>query len=252
MGAVGLTQYDGVAHDELAGRLGVKRCLALESVTSTLDVVHELAADGAPDGTLVLADEQTAGRGRRGRSWQSPARTGIWLGFLARPRAESERGVLALRVGLAVVESLGELGVEASLKWPNDVVAIDRKLGGVLCEARWAEGRAKWVAIGIGLNVHGPLPPELADRAVALDQVAAGVTRLQVLERLAPRLDSLRDAPVLDEAELAAFERHDWLRGRALEAPVAGTATGIDADGALLVETEAGVERILGGSVVTA
>jgi BirA family biotin operon repressor/biotin-[acetyl-CoA-carboxylase] ligase len=252
MGAVGLRQYDGVAHDELAVRLGVKRCLALESVASTLDVVHELAAAGAPDGTVVLADEQTAGRGRRGRSWQSPAGTGIWLGFLARPRAESERGVLALRVGLAVVESLEELGVQASLKWPNDVVVSDRKLGGVLCEARWAEGRAKWVAIGIGLNVHRPLPPELTGRAIALDEVAAGATRLQVLERLAPRLGSLRDAPSLDDAELAAFERHDWLRGRVLEAPVAGTARGIDSDGALLVETETGVERILGGSVATA
>jgi BirA family biotin operon repressor/biotin-[acetyl-CoA-carboxylase] ligase len=245
-------RYDGVTEDDLAGRLGVKRCVALESVTSTLDVVHELAADGAPEGTLVLAEEQTAGRGRRGRSWRSPARSGIWLGFLTRPGAESERGVLALRVGLAVGESLRELDAEAALKWPNDVVVEGRKLGGVLCEARWAEGGAKWIAIGIGINVHGPLPPELAGSAVALDEVAPAVTRMQVLERLVPRLCSLRDAPELDEAELAAFERLDWLRGRVLDAPVAGIARGIDPDGALLVETETGVERILGGGVVTA
>jgi BirA family biotin operon repressor/biotin-[acetyl-CoA-carboxylase] ligase len=159
---------------------------------------------------------------------------------------------MALRVGLAVVESLGELGADASLKWPNDVVLCDRKLGGILCEARWKESRPTWVALGIGLNVRGPLPAELEGEAAALDEVLHDVTRLAVLERLVPRLRALHDAAELDEAELGSYERHDWLSGRAVSEPVNGIARGVAPDGALLVETEVGLERIVGGGVVTA
>lgn len=247
-----MTAYDGVSQDELVRRLGAPRCLVLEQVSSTLDVVHELAEEGAPAGTVVLAEEQLAGRGRMGRRWLSPPGTGIWLGYLARPGCAVERGLMALRVGLAVMRALGDLEVAAELKWPNDVVASDRKLGGILCEARWSQRRVAWVAAGVGLNVRGPLPAELEDTAIALDEIRPDVSRVAVLERLVPRLHVLPDVAELTDEERATFARHDWLRGRRLTEPVVGTAMGIDREGALLVETEQGVERIVGGSVAAA
>lgn len=240
--------YDGLAPAELAARLRARSCLVLPRVTSTLDIVHELAEEGAPAGTVVLAEEQVAGRGRQGRRWHSPPGTGIWLGYLMLPTSEPASGVVALRVGLAVAAAVGDLGARAALKWPNDVVLENRKLSGILCEARSARGRG-WIAIGVGLNVHGPLPAEVGDRGIALDQVIGGVTRVEVLERLVPRLHALSSAPALSSDECAEYGARDWLAGKELRQPVAGRAIGVDTDGALLVATGRGRERVVAGSV---
>jgi len=244
--------YDGFTPAELAERLSAPRCLVLGQVTSTLDLVHALATEGAPAGTVVLADEQVAGRGQRGRAWLSPAGAGVWLGYLVRPDAAATGGVLALRVGLALVGALHDLGAAALLKWPNDVMLDGRKLAGVLCEGRSIPGDGGWVAVGIGLNVRGPLPAQVADRAATLEEAVPGATRTGVLERLVPRLHRLaRDARLTAE-ERAAFERHDWLAGRMIREPVEGRVAGIDDDGALLVAHGTGWRRVISGSVVTA
>lgn len=241
--------YDGLAPAELAARIRAPSCLVLPSVTSTLDVLHEMAGEGAPAGTVVLANEQVRGRGREGRAWHSPKGAGILLGYLHRPRNEPVAGVLALRVGLAVGEALTALGFEPRLKWPNDIFLGDRKVGGILCEARTVPGRGAWVGVGIGLNVRGPLPEEVAQRAATLEQVRPGVTRLAVLEALIPRLHQLAEGAVLSEAEHAAYGRYDWLAGRDVVHPVAGRVWGVDADGALVVETGAMRERVLAGTI---
>jgi len=250
MGTSVLT-YDGVSPADLAARIRCPSCLVLRSVSSTLDLVHELAQEGAPAGTVVLADQQVRGRGREGRRWHSPPGAGILLGYLHRPRREAIAGVLALRVGLAVGEALAELNVATQLKWPNDVLIQGRKAGGILCEARTVS-RLAWVGVGIGLNVRGPVPAEVAGHAVALDAARPGVTRLQVLEALLPRLHQLAEGATLSPAEREAYRRHDWLAGREVTEPVAGRVAGVDAEGALLVETTTGAQRVLAGSVVLA
>jgi BirA family biotin operon repressor/biotin-[acetyl-CoA-carboxylase] ligase len=222
-----------------------------ERVSSTLDVVHEMAAGGSPAGLLVLADEQIAGRGRQGRAWLSPAGQGVWLGYLVRPATGDAVGLLSIRVGLAVARALEQLDVVIALKWPNDLMAQDRKLGGVLCEARWQAARPAWVAVGVGLNVRGPLPAAVRDAASTLEAARPGVTRLDVLDCMVPALAELPDTPRLDAKELAEFGRRDWLWGRRVGMPVPGTARGLAANGALLVETDHGrVERVVGGSIV--
>jgi BirA family biotin operon repressor/biotin-[acetyl-CoA-carboxylase] ligase len=251
VGAPQLT-YDGLSQGELAARIRCSSCLVLRSVSSTLDLVHELAEEGAPAGTVVLAEEQVRGRGRGGRRWHSPAGSGILLGYLHRPRHSSVAGVLALRVGLAVGETLAALGIDAWLKWPNDVVVRGRKAGGILCEARSVSGEVAWVGVGLGLNVRGPVPPEVAQRALALDEVRPGITRLEVLEALMPRLHRLADAPMLSETERHAYQRLDWLAGREVVEPVRGRVAGVDAEGALRIETGSGTERVLAGTVVLA
>ncbi len=128
----------------------------------------------------------------------------------------------------------------------------NRKLAGVLCEARWRGQEVSWIAIGIGINVHGPLPQEIASRAIALDEVLPGVTRLAVLDALMPWLRDLSDEPTLTEQECVEYARSDWLQGRHITEPVGGAVQGLDRDGALLVQTAEGLERVMGGGVVTA
>ncbi len=215
---------------------GAPSLIRLERTPSTMDALHTLAEQGAAAGTAVVATVQEAGRGSRGRSWTSDE-GGLWLSVLARPGAGALE-LVSLRAGLAVAQVLAELGTEGrvALKWPNDLMLDNRKCGGILCEARWQGAALGWVAIGLGLNVTNPVPSALVPGAARLADALPEVT-VELL--LPPVLAALRrvDAAAgpLDPGERARFERWDWLRGRALTAPAAGTAAGLAADGALLV-----------------
>lgn len=240
--------YDGVPVTSLGARLGVEDLTYRERVGSTLDLIHDFGAGGIASGAVVLADEQTSGRGRHGRYWHSPRGAGIWLGYLLRVEGPLETGVLSLRVGLAVARALRALDVVVQLKWPNDIFLGERKLAGIICEARTGE-QGGWIAIGLGMNVYGSLPDELRVSATSLEDHHGPVSRIAVLDHLLPALGRLSLEPRLTDAERAAFAHVDALRGRRLERPVRGIASGIDDDGALLVETGTRVERVLSGTV---
>jgi BirA family biotin operon repressor/biotin-[acetyl-CoA-carboxylase] ligase len=228
----------GFSAAALAARWGAPQCGYFRQLPSTLDAVHDLAEQDAPAGTVVLAEEQTAGRGRDGRTWRSPP-GGVWLALLLRP-AQAELAVLSIRAGLVVADVVDELLKRpvAQLKWPNDVVLGSRKVAGILCEGRWSGETLQWLALGIGINVANPIPPELAERAVALAELAPEVQRLHVLDALIPALLRLTPQSVrLSESELSAFAARDWLRGRQLRKPLYGRASGLRPDGALLVDT---------------
>src|SRR6478752_10697504 len=141
------------------------RLLIRESVESTNDEVRALAEAGAPDGRIVLAERQTAGRGRRGAAWFSPAGESLAFSILVRP--EEPKALwprLALAAGLAVAEALETFGGQSGIKWPNDVWLGDRKAAGILVEAG-----ADFAVVGIGLNVNTlEFPPEVAEIATSL------------------------------------------------------------------------------------
>jgi len=250
---------DDIPAAALARRWGVPQCGVFRTLSSSLDAIHDLGAQGAPTGTVVLAEEQTAGRGRDGRTWHSPA-GGVWLGMLLRPAPPLPAlGVLSLRVGLVladVVEAVLGIrptaisGPRAGLKWPNDVLISDRKVAGILCEGRWQGESLQWLGIGIGMNVVNEIPAELQGRAVALRELRPSVRRIDVLDQLVPALLRLTShGAQLTQFECAAFARRDWLRGRQLRTPLAGRAAGIRPDGALLVDTGAGTTMVQGGHV---
>src|SRR3990172_8195117 len=142
-------------------------------VTSTMDVLAELAEDGAPEGTVVIADHQTAGRGRLSRSWLAPPGTALLMSILFRPDLPPERlGHVTMAVGLGTLHALDARllsGRRAALKWPNDVLVEGRKIAGLLAEARLSPGRPGAVIVGLGLNVHqtGAALPEGATSLVA-------------------------------------------------------------------------------------
>jgi len=222
-----------------------------ERVDSTMDLLHQLAAGGAEAGTAVLAGEQLGGRGSRGRSWQSPP-GGLWLSVLFRPAAPGGVEVMSLRVGLAVAEALDDLVPRpVQLKWPNDLMLGERKVGGILCEARWQGHTLGWVAVGVGMNVRNAVPQELEEVATTL---ASERPALTVEDMVQPIVSALRrldlGADRLTPGELKRFGRRDWLSGRDLRAPAAGRAAGLREDGALLVRpAEGGEIPLRSGSV---
>lgn len=217
------------------------KTLRLERVLSTQDVVHELADTGVPDGMAVVAAEQTAGRGSRGRQWESSF-GGLWLSVLRRPPAVAAVELLSIRVGLAVADALASVGVpDLRLKWPNDLILRDRKVGGILCEARWQGGQLGWIAVGIGINVRNRVPEDVRMAAIALHDVVPGLEADDLVDPIVSRVRRLEGAsPVIVPAERALVDRYDWLRGRAIVEPADGVADGITDDGQLRVRTNDG------------
>lgn len=222
--------------------------LHLRHTASTNARARELATAGAPHGTLVTAGEQSAGRGRQGRTWTAPAGRALLCSLVVRdpPR------LLPLLAGAAVAVVAVEAGAEARVKWPNDVLIAGGKVAGILVEGRPQE---RWAVLGVGLNValrETDFPPELHGRAASLglDPEAIEPTLARLLEALELRL-------ARSEAELVAEVRDlDALCGQTIRwTGGQGRADGIDDDGRLLVITsegpralEAGEVHLLGGA----
>jgi BirA family transcriptional regulator, biotin operon repressor / biotin---[acetyl-CoA-carboxylase] ligase len=193
--------------------------LHLRSIGSTNAKARELADRGAPHGTLVTASEQTAGRGRQGRTWVTPSGSAIAASVILRTFDD----LLPLRAGLAVADLAGP---NARVKWPNDVLLDGRKVAGILVEARAPD----WAVVGIGVNVVG-VPAEVADIATSLGREDVEGALGELMRALDHRVEQ-------DAAEiLAALRERDALLGRRVRWNGGeGVGAGIDASGALLVE----------------
>ncbi len=216
---------------------------------STNTRARELAAAGAPHGIVVTAAEQTAGRGRQGRTWTAPAGKALLYSAVLRP-LDDRHLLLPLAVPLAVCDAAEDLNdsVECGVKWPNDVQIDGRKLAGVLIEARPQDG---WAVIGVGMNLTistREFPPDLRDRAVSLFEPSEGGpgTALAAAAILSRHLtDWVAAEP---DAVLDAWRRRDALRGRRVSwGGGSGVAAGIDDRGYLIVVV-AGGERVTVGS----
>jgi BirA family biotin operon repressor/biotin-[acetyl-CoA-carboxylase] ligase len=238
--------YAGADAGTIAARCAVPRVVLFDEVTSTLDIAHPLAREGAPEGTLILAERQTAGRGRSGRAWASEEGAGIWCTIIAHPSDDAALEVLSLRVGLAAARALEAFtDGNVQVKWPNDLVLHDGKLGGILIESRWREERVDWVAIGIGINCR--VPSDIPNARALVE----GTDRLNVLAALVPAVRAAAASRgALTPPELHDYERRDWALGRRCTSPVAGVVRGIDARGALLVRTSAGDVAARSGSLI--
>jgi BirA family biotin operon repressor/biotin-[acetyl-CoA-carboxylase] ligase len=237
----------------------------LPSTTSTNDIIKDLAQHGASEGTAVVAEHQTQGRGRHGRSFVSPAGVGIYVSLLVRPQADTQRlPQLTLAVAVATAEALAEYSaLPVRLKWPNDVEISGQKVAGILCEAVLNPAASPLVIIGIGINVNTALeqfPPELHQLVTSL-ALAAGHTwrRLPLLALLLAHLERLyRD---FQQGNITPI-RQRWLHygGQMIGRQVrfthesnAGVGTVVDLDeaGALLVQHADGTQhRLVAGEVL--
>ena len=235
-----------------AQRLGQRLVVRASTASTNDDAWEALATLG--DGAAVLALEQTRGRGRAGRRWETAPGRGLALSVALRLGCDvRQAGVIPLAAGLAVAQACHALGVPAArLKWPNDVVVEGRKLAGVLCEMRRAAGGGDAVVIGIGLNVRheaGEFPEELRGQATSLALEGAAVSledaAAEVLRRLEPLWNEVQEgdrAAVLAEwsGRCAHWGRPVTVRTPA--GPVSGVALRLDPDGGLVLRTDGGAE----------
>ena len=226
------------------------------SLPSTMDAAAALANDGKAHGAVVVADEQTAGRGRRGTTWISPPGAGLYCSFLARPSAHaSALSLLTLAAGVAVRDGvMAATGLTPDLKWPNDLLAGRRKLAGILAEGHGIGAAQQAVIIGVGVNVRqAAYPPDVQARATSLEDelgrpVDRGVLLAEILVAIWDRLAQFEERPgdILQAWRAASPHavgaRVEW-QGRH------GVTAGIDETGALLVKTADGVERIIAGEL---
>jgi len=255
------------------GRFG-SPMLFFATIGSTNDVASALAEHGAAEGTVVIADAQTAGRGRRGRTWFSPPGSGLYVSIVLTPgRAVvaplRATALLTLTAGVALAEAVtAATGLPPVIKWPNDLLVGRRKLAGILAEATAITrgGRAEAapdrlpVVLGFGINVRqAAYPPELAERVTSLEtELGRVVDRAalcaEALAALARRYDDLmagRFDAILDEWRRRAPGSHGArVRWDTVTGSATGITAGIDESGALLVQTGDTVERLVAGEVL--
>jgi BirA family biotin operon repressor/biotin-[acetyl-CoA-carboxylase] ligase len=223
-------------------------------IGSTSDRLKELARTSALEWTAVLADAQTLGRGREGRAWQSPP-GGLYLSVLLRPPAE-RAPLVPLAAGVAVAEAVRSFGVEGELKWPNDVLARDRKLAGILAEASSGVAGVEWVVLGIGVNVAldlSGLPEPLRGgvsslRGEGAAEASPDAVAAAVLARLGVWYDALTEEPQRVIAAWRARAVPWWgalVDVRAGGAALRGRLIAVDDQGALVIELSGGERRRL-------
>ncbi|MFQ5667922.1 MAG: biotin--[acetyl-CoA-carboxylase] ligase [Candidatus Binatia bacterium] len=254
-------QVDVLRHARATARLGAT-IHYFDRLDSTNTVAGRLAADGAAEGTCVVAETQTQGRGRLGRTWISPPFRNLYLSVILRPPiATAAAPQVTLAAGVAVAETVREWTPRAAIKWPNDVVIDGRKVAGILTEMEADNDRIRFLILGIGVNLNSTredFPANLRDKAGSLCTAAGhAIDRAAFAERLLSRLEERYDLFV--RAGFAAI-RPVWnglscLQGRQVrigggQQRQEGTVTGIAEDGALLLRSATGTEhRVIVGDV---
>ena len=227
------------------------------SLPSTNRLARQRAAEGAPEGLLVLAETQTEGRGRRGRNWLTPRGEAIAMTLLLRPTAHpSQVATLSLVTALAVAEAIEEAaGIPACIKWPNDIVILGRKVAGILLEMDADEERVRSVVCGVGINVHQQIfPVELREIASSLDLLAGQVqTRSTIVRAFLVRMEAnlrlLGTDTFLEAYRARSATLKSEVRVVSPEESFTGRACDITGSGSLLVETEDGLREVLAGDV---
>lgn len=254
---------DEVGRGLMSHVFGCRGYFYYRKIDSTNNRALELAADGYPEGTVVVAETQTAGRGRRGRTWYSPPRHGIYLSVILRPQLPvREIPRVSLVVGVAVAETLEtEFQLPACIKWPNDILINNRKIAGILSEVVTSSEGVDYIVTGIGLNINNPLedfPGDLrTDPTSVMAENEIPVSRVRVLQNLLMRLENryyqllggdfngiLNKGKSLSMV-LGQEVKYDRLGGLAV-----GQAVDIDDNGFLLVKDKSGkIHTVTSGEV---
>lgn len=224
-----------------------------ESVDSTQKIALRLSLDGAPEGTVVIAEEQTAGRGRMARPWHSPKYTGVWMSVILRPDLLPQKAPqLTLIVAVAVVQAIEELTtLHPQIKWPNDLLINGKKITGILTEMQAESDRINSVIIGIGMNVNqekDSYPEELRSIATSLlIETGNKVNRAELIRQVLSKLEHLYDLylqegfyPIKILWESYAISIGKMITARMLQGNIYGKALGITDDGVLIMEDEQG------------
>lgn len=243
--------------------LGQQTVYCLDVVESTNSEANRMAREGAPEGTLIVANTQTKGRGRQGRSWVSPPESGLYLSIILRPSCPPGWFPrLTLTAGVAVASAIQDIGLRPQLKWPNDILIADLKVAGILTEAVFDNRRIGFAIVGIGINVNtepDEFPISCRSLATSL-RLGLGkpVSRIDFLQTLLHRLEQWYGffCTGAYETVVDAWCKFDNTLGRVVEVfltekRLVGVAEALEPDGTLLVRDKKGfLHRVVAGDVM--
>jgi BirA family biotin operon repressor/biotin-[acetyl-CoA-carboxylase] ligase len=237
-----------------------KKIYYFDSIPSTMDIAQQLSMKGAPEGALVLAETQTKGRGRLGRSWSSPKYKGIYMSLILRPQIQPGlTPMLTLLSAVSICEAIKEVtGLEMQIKWPNDIVMHSKKLGGILTELNAEMDEVRFVIIGIGLNVNNDKKVLLASAASLKDIKKEEINRIELLQEILRRLETnylifqkKGSQPIIEK-----WRDYNITLGRRIKVfyhrkHIEAEAVDIDSDGGLLLRNDSGlIQKITAGDIV--
>ncbi|MDD5505202.1 MAG: biotin--[acetyl-CoA-carboxylase] ligase [Candidatus Omnitrophica bacterium] len=229
-------------------------------LSSTMDLAMQLGIQEAPHGTLVLAESQTKGRGRLGRNWFSPKYKGIYFSLILRPEIPpSASPVLTLLAAVSICEAIKKVvGLDAQIKWPNDIFICNKKVSGILTEMNAEVDKVNFVVIGIGLNVNNDKKSLIAQATSLKEQAGQPVSRLLLLQELLRRIEknySLLEARggqgIIDKWRIFSLTLGRRVKVYCQDKHIEGQAVDIDQDGALLIRKDSGLmQKVFSGDVM--
>lgn len=256
---------DRLIADDIAGMTEgaslAREILVFEKTDSTNDLAARMGREGAKEGLAIFAEEQTAGRGRLGRRWESEARQGLWFSLLLRPAFSLALWTrLTTWTAVAIAEAIEiETGCRAMIKWPNDIYLSGKKVTGILIESHFDKAQSGFAVVGIGVNVnHTAFPPELENRASSLrlsagrvfDRQEIAAALLRNLNRLHPLLEN-GFTEIIAAAESRNFLKGKWIRAQHGGSTIEGEALCLDAQGGLVLRLPDGSEQTISSGEVT-
>jgi BirA family biotin operon repressor/biotin-[acetyl-CoA-carboxylase] ligase len=229
-----------------------------ESIDSTNTYLFSLAKEGAEEGTVVIANSQTAGRGRYGRKWFSP-KGNIFMSFLLRPECPAEKGgFITLLSGLACAMGIEKFGIKVALKWPNDLLIDSRKVGGILCESSVENGNISFAVVGIGINMYLPKKRnELIKNATSLAENGFKGKRVELIQKIIEEFETLYEkflkgdtCFIIEEYKRRTLPYGEIITVKMGERIIKGKFAGIENDGSLLIMEGEKINKIYTGEVL--
>ena len=246
--------------ENLGTKVFGKKIIYLESVDSTMDLASKSALEGAEEGTVICAEQQTKGRGRLGRSWISPKGKGIYFSVILRPRISlAEASQLTLVFAVALCQAIRiSTGIKAMIKWPNDILINRKKAVGILTELSAETDRINFVILGVGINVSGKMPLSLPGATCLQEETDKKISRIKLFQEILRQMEEYYElfhkqgfVPIADVWRSLSATLNTRVKVLEFNKITQGTAVDIDAQGALLIREKSGaIIKKISGDVV--
>ncbi|MGE5197835.1 MAG: biotin--[acetyl-CoA-carboxylase] ligase [Deltaproteobacteria bacterium] len=237
-----------------------KKVSYFEAASSTMDLAWQMAMKGASEGTLIVAETQSKGRGRLGRTWSSPKYKGIYISLILRPKISPDQAsILTLLSAVSICEAVKEItGLETKIKWPNDLLLGNKKLGGILTELNAEMDEVRYVVIGIGLNVNNGKASLISSATSLKEHKGESVGRIELLQEILRRIEAnycvfqeKGNQDIIEKWRNYSVTLGKRIRVVCQKHSLEGHAVDIDSDGGLLLRQDSGLtQKIMSGDVV--
>ncbi|MFA5286772.1 MAG: biotin--[acetyl-CoA-carboxylase] ligase [Candidatus Omnitrophota bacterium] len=252
--------YDFQVYQGLKTKSLGRKIFYFDSLNSTMDMATQLALKGAREGTVVLVETQTKGRGRLGRAWYSPKYKGLYFSLILRPKISLDKAsIITLLAGVSICEAIKEvLGLGLQIKWPNDILMHNKKLGGILTEIKAEVDEVNFIVIGVGLNINNESKSLISGSTSLRENKDEQLSRINILQEVLYRLevnyqilDKKGAKPIIDKWRQYAVTLGRRVKVYSHKEHLEGEAFDIDSDGGLLIRNDSGItQKVIAGDVV--